>query len=68
MLASIRPQASIVCSPRAHVLSPGVTVMRLMVIAFVIVFVLIVDQYRFSGYFRQSLTDMIQTTVSRIVR
>ena len=42
--------------------------MRLMVFAFVIVFVLIVDQYRFSGYFRQSLTDMIQTTVSRIMR
>ena len=42
--------------------------MRLMVIAFVIVLVLIVDQFRFSGYYRQSLIDMIGTTVSRIMR
>ena len=41
--------------------------MRVMVIALVTAFLLIVDQYRFSGYYRQALTDMIQRTVSRIM-
>ena len=42
--------------------------MRLMVVAFVVAILLIVDQLRFSGYYRLLLTDMAQSAVSRVVR
>jgi hypothetical protein len=42
--------------------------MRLMVVAFVVAILLIVDQLRFSGYYRLLLTDMVQSVVSRVVR
>ena len=42
--------------------------MRLMIVAFVVAILLIVDQLRFSGYYRLRLTDMVQSTVSRAVR
>ena len=42
--------------------------MRLMIVAFVIAILLIVDQLRFSGHYRLRLTDMVQNTVSRVMR
>ena len=41
--------------------------MRLVIVIVVIALSLIVDQYRFSGYYRQSLIDGVQRTWSRIV-
>jgi hypothetical protein len=42
--------------------------MRLMVVAFVVAILLIVDQLRFSGHYRLLLTDTVQSVVSRVVR
>jgi hypothetical protein len=42
--------------------------MRLMIVAFVVAILLIVDQLRFSGHYRLLLTDMVQNIVSRAVR
>ena len=42
--------------------------MRLMVVAFVVAILLIVDQLRFSGYYRLLLTDRVQSVVSRVAR
>ena len=41
--------------------------MRLMVVALVVAITLIVDQLRFSGYYRRGLVDMTQRAISWVI-
>jgi len=42
--------------------------MRLMFVALLVAILLIVDQLRFSGYYRQSSVDMVNKGVARTIQ